>query len=266
MLLGFTKIRLQQEETVLKMLPLTSMLTHQARKKWWGKILLPGWPGRRGGGGEQGGRQHRWGRRTWYHVNWNALKWDWATKSFYMGKNANGRRITSVSRTCHLGGVFKYTVHSCLCILPWPHWSFLHCSFGIWRTHPSISFWRPDTTITGYILLVIKLILYHGLATLVRFHRSPRLLWVSYAVVKVSLLSMAERVFPLICGWGLGICSLEMSDATLKTHVFANPMDGGAWKAAVHGVAKSRTRLKWLSSSSSSGRGVFSGLPPSFCG
>ena len=54
---------------------------------------------------------------------------------------------------------------------------------------------------------------------------------------------MAERVFPLICGWGLGICSLEMSDATLKTHVFANPMDGGAWKAAVHGVAKSRTRL-----------------------
>ena len=26
-------------------------------------------------------------------------------------------------------------------------------------------------------------------------------------------------------------------------------MDGGAWWAAVHGVAKSRTRLKWLSSS-----------------
>ena len=31
-----------------------------------------------------------------------------------------------------------------------------------------------------------------------------------------------------------------------------NPMDGGAWKTAVHGVAKSRTRLKRLSSSSSS--------------
>ena len=109
MLLGITKIRLQQEETVLKMLPLTSMLTRQARKKWWGKILMPGWPGGRGGGGEQGGRQHRWGRRTWCHVNWNALKRDWATKSFYMGKNANGRRITSVSRTCHLGGILKYS-------------------------------------------------------------------------------------------------------------------------------------------------------------
>ena len=30
-----------------------------------------------------------------------------------------------------------------------------------------------------------------------------------------------------------------------------NPMDRGAWQAAVHGVAKSRTRLKRLSSSSS---------------
>ena len=29
-------------------------------------------------------------------------------------------------------------------------------------------------------------------------------------------------------------------------------MDRGDWRAAVHGVAKSRTRLKWLSSSSSS--------------
>ena len=30
-----------------------------------------------------------------------------------------------------------------------------------------------------------------------------------------------------------------------------NPKDGGAWWAAVYGVAQSRTRLKWLSSSSS---------------
>ena len=31
--------------------------------------------------------------------------------------------------------------------------------------------------------------------------------------------------------------------------------DGEAWWAAVNGVAQSRTRLKWLSSSSSSSRG-----------
>ena len=36
----------------------------------------------------------------------------------------------------------------------------------------------------------------------------------------------------------------------LQYSCLENPMDGGAWWAAVHGVAKSRTRLKWLSSSS----------------
>ena len=36
-----------------------------------------------------------------------------------------------------------------------------------------------------------------------------------------------------------------------------NPRDGGAWWAAVYGVAQSRTRLKWLSSSSSTcGKGI----------
>ena len=33
-----------------------------------------------------------------------------------------------------------------------------------------------------------------------------------------------------------------------------NPRDGGAWWAAVYGVTQSQTRLKWLSSSSSSSR------------
>ena len=37
-----------------------------------------------------------------------------------------------------------------------------------------------------------------------------------------------------------------------------NPRDGGAWWAAVYGVAQSRTRLKWLSSSSSTACGISS--------
>ena len=36
----------------------------------------------------------------------------------------------------------------------------------------------------------------------------------------------------------------------LQYFCLENPMDGGAWQATVHGVAKSRTRLKRLSSSS----------------
>ena len=36
-----------------------------------------------------------------------------------------------------------------------------------------------------------------------------------------------------------------------KCSCLENPRDGGAWWAAVYGVTKSRTRLKWLSSNSS---------------
>ena len=38
----------------------------------------------------------------------------------------------------------------------------------------------------------------------------------------------------------------------LQCSCLENPRDRGAWWAAVYGVAQSRTRLKWLSSSSSS--------------
>ena len=38
----------------------------------------------------------------------------------------------------------------------------------------------------------------------------------------------------------------------LQFSCLQNPRDRGAWRAAVYGVAQSRTRLKWLSSSSSS--------------
>ena len=45
--------------------------------------------------------------------------------------------------------------------------------------------------------------------------------------------------------------ALEKEMATHSCSCLENPRDGGAWWAAVYGVAQSRTRLKWLSSSSS---------------
>ena len=41
----------------------------------------------------------------------------------------------------------------------------------------------------------------------------------------------------------------EGNGTPLQYSCLENPMDGGAWWAAVHGVAKSPTWLKWLSSS-----------------
>ena len=49
-------------------------------------------------------------------------------------------------------------------------------------------------------------------------------------------------------------CTGEGHGNALQCSCLKNPRDGGAWWAAVYGVEKSRTRLKWLSSSSSSTR------------
>ena len=46
-------------------------------------------------------------------------------------------------------------------------------------------------------------------------------------------------------------CIGEGNGNPLQCSCLENPRDGGAWWAAVYGVAQSQTRLKWLSSSSS---------------
>ena len=51
-------------------------------------------------------------------------------------------------------------------------------------------------------------------------------------------------------------CIGEGSGNPFQCSCLENPRDGGAWWAAVYGVAQSRTRLKQLSSSSSSSKGV----------
>ena len=45
-------------------------------------------------------------------------------------------------------------------------------------------------------------------------------------------------------------CTGEGNGSPLQCSCLENPRDVGAWWAAVYGVAQSRTRLKWLSSSS----------------
>ena len=47
-------------------------------------------------------------------------------------------------------------------------------------------------------------------------------------------------------------CNGEGNGNPLQYSCLENPRDRGAWWAAVYGVAQSQTRLKWLSSSSSS--------------
>ena len=60
-------------------------------------------------------------------------------------------------------------------------------------------------------------------------------------------------------------CIGEGNGSPLQCSCPENPRDGGAWWAAVYGVAQSRTRLTWLSSSSSAGSLLLHSLFSSFC-
>ena len=57
------------------------------------------------------------------------------------------------------------------------------------------------------------------------------------------------------------LCTGEGNGNPLQWSCLENPRDGGAWWAAIYGVAQSRTRLKWLSSSSSSNSSLCTYLP-----
>ena len=52
-------------------------------------------------------------------------------------------------------------------------------------------------------------------------------------------------------------CIAEGNGNPLQCSCLENPRDGGAWWAAVYGVIQSQTRLKQISSSSSSSKNIF---------
>ena len=60
-------------------------------------------------------------------------------------------------------------------------------------------------------------------------------------------------------------CIGEGNGNPLQCSCLENPRDGGAWWAAIYGVAESRTRLKWLSSSNLPLNGVWMSYQNAYC-
>lgn len=150
-------------------------------------------------------------------LNWNALEWDRAAEELtwerMLGLDGSLVFLEHVFWVVSLNTLFILVFAFC----PYHIGHFSVVGLGFEEYIEASHFEGLITTILGYILLAGALIVFHALASLVKFQRSRRLLGVCYIVVKVSLLVVMEiGLFPLICGWWLDICSLEMFDATLK--------------------------------------------------
>ncbi|KAM8849530.1 E3 ubiquitin-protein ligase MARCHF6-like isoform 2-T2 [Spinachia spinachia] len=150
-------------------------------------------------------------------LNWNALEWDRAAEELtwerMLGLDGSLVFLEHVFWVVSLNTLFILVFAFC----PYHIGHFSVVGMGFEEYVKASHFDGLVTTILGYILLAAALVVCHLFASLVRFQRSRRLLGVCYIVVKVSLLVVMEiGLFPLICGWWLDICSLEMFDATLK--------------------------------------------------
>ncbi|KAM3850522.1 E3 ubiquitin-protein ligase MARCHF6-like [Diretmus argenteus] len=150
-------------------------------------------------------------------LNWNALEWDRAAEELtwerMLGLDGSLVFLEHVFWVVSLNTLFILVFAFC----PYHIGHFSVVGLGFEDFIRASHFDGLITTVLGYILLAGALIVCHAFASLVRFQRSRRLLGVCYIVVKVSLLVVMEiGLFPLICGWWLDICSLEMFDATLK--------------------------------------------------
>ncbi|XP_066159139.1 E3 ubiquitin-protein ligase MARCHF6 isoform X1 [Euwallacea fornicatus] len=73
------------------------------------------------------------------------------------------------------------------------------------------------TTLLGYNSVGILFLVMHRISGWLGLLSAKRMLGLCYVVVKVSMLSVIEiGIIPLVCGWWLDICSLNMFEATLK--------------------------------------------------
>ena len=112
------------------------------------------------------------------------------------------------------------------------------CPLAVWL-------WRNHLTSRGLNSLNYEMITL-DLSMILMYFMIRFFVAVSLVVFEV-VLNTTERLhfhFSLSC---IG----EGNDNPLQCSCLENPRDGGACWAAVYGVAQSRTRLKWLSSSSS---------------
>ncbi|XP_066997682.2 E3 ubiquitin-protein ligase MARCHF6 [Anabrus simplex] len=149
--------------------------------------------------------------------NWNPIEWDRAAEELtwerLLGLDGSLVFLEHVFWVVSLNTLFILVFAFC----PYHIGHFAVVGFSL-REHAAASHFEGlVTTLCGYCVIGLCLVILHAFASVLGLRRSRRVLGLCYVVVKVSLLSVVEiGVLPLICGWWLDICSLSMFDATLR--------------------------------------------------
>ncbi|XP_076757709.1 membrane-associated ring finger (C3HC4) 6 isoform X2 [Xylocopa sonorina] len=150
-------------------------------------------------------------------ANWNPLEWDRPAEELtwerLLGLDGSLVFLEHVFWVVSLNTLFILVFAFC----PYYIGSFAIAGLGLQEYAAASHFEGLVTTLCGYCVTGVCLVILHTLAAPLGFQRSQRLLGLCYVIVKVSLLSVVEiGVLPLVCGWWLDICSLAMFDATLR--------------------------------------------------
>lgn len=151
-------------------------------------------------------------------ANWNPMEWDRAAEELtwerLLGLDGSMVFLEHVFWVVSINTIFIFIFAFC----PFSIGNATISCMGLIRSgKPLLHFHGLLTTLVGYCIIGITLLILHAVAKFFRLRRPRRIFGLCYIVVKVSLLSVVEiGVLPLICGWWLDICSLPVFDATLK--------------------------------------------------
>ncbi|KAG7209966.1 hypothetical protein KM043_011555 [Ampulex compressa] len=150
-------------------------------------------------------------------ANWNPMEWDRPAEELtwerLLGLDGSLVFLEHVFWVVSLNTLFIMVFAFC----PYHIGHLAIAGLGLQEHVAASHFEGLVTTLCGYCVIGVCLVVLHTLAALLGFQRSQQMLGLCYVIVKVSLLSVVEiGVLPLVCGWWLDICSLAMFDATLK--------------------------------------------------
>ncbi|XP_062500948.1 E3 ubiquitin-protein ligase MARCHF6-like isoform X2 [Corticium candelabrum] len=155
--------------------------------------------------------------------NWNPIDWDRAADELtwerMLGLDGSLAFLEHVFWVISLNTmfvlVFAFLPHNIGCLV-------VHTFPSLKRLFEVSQFEGFLSTLTGYLVLASLLSMGYIIVSLFNAPRMQRWLGLFYTVVKVSLLMMVEvGIFPVVCGWWIDICSLDLFSFTLKDRLEA---------------------------------------------